>query len=200
MATNDLITVAEARAVVGIGAGDSKAAGLLPSFVTAVSDLLDDRVGPVVYATITEELHDGGGQFFLVKSPVQAVTQVVEYDSTTAATLTAETNSTKPDDGYLADLDVGTVWRRSGGADALFPAGRQNVLVTYVAGRYTTTATVGAQFKLAAELTLKNAWRTQEDSSGADGEFEFPQTNYPRFAIPNSVKDLLAAEWRAVEF
>jgi hypothetical protein len=43
-------------------------------------------------------------------------------------------------------------------------------------------------------------WRTQEDSSGAIGEFEYAQSNFPRFAVPNAVKDLLAHEWRAVEF
>lgn len=193
----DLLTLAEARAAVGKGANDSTQSDILQLFISGVSEALEDRVGPVVYSTITAELHSGGRPYIhLNKSPVQGVVQVVEYDTTTAGTLTAETNSTKPDAAYLVNLVNGRVSRRSGNANAYFAAGENNVLVTYVAGR-SVAGSIASKYKAAASLMLKNAWRSYEASAAQSGEFDFPNASFPRFIVPNAVKDMLADEWRA---
>jgi hypothetical protein len=173
----------------------------LANFVTGVSEALADRVGPIVYGTVTGELHDGGcSHVYLRQHPVQSVVQVVEYDETTAGTLTAETNAAKPEAGYLLEVESGRLFRRSGNADYPFVRGRSNVYVTYVAGRYSSTAAVGERYKAAAVLMLKNAWRAFEHNVASLNEFDVPQAAYPRFTVPNAVKDLLAREWRGVEF
>lgn len=197
MATDDLLTAAEARNFVGLGTADTTRGSLLAQYVTGASRALAARVGTIIYGTVTGELHSGGrGYVYLDHGPVAQVVTVVEYDSTTAATLTAETNSSKPTNAYHADLASGKVTRRDDNTTALFPAGLDNVYVTYVAGRFASTATVDDRFKTACGLILKNAWRAQEYGVGQVDEFTVPQASFPRFAIPNAVKEMLAEEWR----
>jgi len=201
VATNDVLTPTEARTALGIGAGDAKYETLLPIWITAVSTKLDSLVGPVVYSTITGELHSGGAShLYLKKSPVASVVSVVEYDSIAAGTLTASTNVSQPTAGFLVDTTAGKIVRRDGNANRIFPYGLDNIYVTYVAGRYANTAAVEARFKAGAELMLKNLWRTFENSAQNVNEFDVPRQNFPRFAVPNAVKDLLADEWRSVGF
>lgn len=196
MATDDLLTAAEARRFVGLGTADATRGTLLAQYVTAASRTLAKACGTIIYGTVTGELQSGGrGYVYVDEHPVAQVVQVVEYDSTTAATLTAETNATKPNDSYLADLTSGKILRRSGGAAALFPTGMDNVYVTYVAGRFASTATVDDRWKTACGLLLKNAWRSQEYGVGTVDEFDVPQASFPRFMVPNSVKELLGDEW-----
>lgn len=198
MATDDLLTEDEARRFLGIGMQDSSKSALLRSYITASSRLLTSRVGTIIYGTVTGELHDGGGPcVYLDNHPVQGVVTVVEYDGTTAATLTAETNASKPDTAYKADLDNGKITRRNGNSTTTFPTGIDNVYVTYVAGRAANTAAVDDRFKVGCGLILKHAWRAHEPVSVVDGDFDVPNPSFPRFAIPNAVRELLADDWRA---
>lgn len=201
MAANDLLGTLEAQYALGLGTLDATAASrkgtLLATAITAVSESIAEHYGTVIYGTVTGELHDGGRPYvYLDHQPVQGIVQVVEYDETTAATLTAESNTSKPADGYVVELANGRVGRRNGNADTNFPKGVNNVYVTYVAGRYASTATVGAKWKEAASLYLKSVWRAYEDAVGQVDEFDVPVAQFPRFAIPNAVKELLARERR----
>jgi hypothetical protein len=196
LATDDLLTAAEARRFVGLGTADATRGTLLAQYVTAASRALAKGCGTIIYGTVTGELQSGGRPYvYLDRHPVAQVVQVVEYDSTTPGTLTAETNASKPSESYVADLTSGKVTRRSGGATHLFPTGIDNVYVTYVAGRFASTATVDDRFKTACGLVLKNMWRAQEFANGSVDEFDVPQASFPRFTIPNSVKELLGDEW-----
>lgn len=196
MATDDLLTAAEARRFVGLGTADLNRGTLLAQYVTMASRALVTRVGTIVYATVTGELHSGGGpNVYLQHHPVKQVNQVVEYDNTTASTLTAESNSSKSSTGYVANLTNGRVTRRNDNVTANFPSGLDNVSITYVAGRVASTTDVDDRYKTACGLILKNAWRAQEMSMGSVDEFDVPQASFPRFAIPNAVKDMLADEW-----
>lgn len=201
MATHDLLGTIEASYHLGIGTADAataKTGTLLATAITAVSEALAEKCGTIIYGTVTGELHDGGQPYvYLDRHPVQGVVTVVEYDGTTASTLTAESNSSKPTDAYVADLDNGRIARRNENIDTIFPAGRNNVYVTYVAGRYSSTANVGSRFKEAAAITLKNWWRTYENAIANVSEYEIPSDSFPRFAIPNAAKQLLADEWRS---
>lgn len=193
----DLLTDTEARDAVGYGPADSNYADMLRLANTAVSKKLAEACGTIIYGTITAETYDGGRSYiYLRRSPIAQLTQIVEYDSTTAATLTAETNTSKPVSAYWLNTENGKIIRRSGGADAVFPIGRGNITVDYVCGRFTATATVDERFKLAASLTLKNAWRAWESAVVTVGEFDVPHASFPSFMIPNAVKALLGDEWR----
>lgn len=193
----DLLTLAEARMAAGIGNLDTSKQLLFDAAISAASDKLEQVVGPVIYGTVTGELHDGGGNLiYLKRTPVAQIVTLVEYNDTTAGTLTAETNAAKPADGYVLGTITGQVFRRSSNADALFPVGRANVYCTYVAGRCGTVTAVPDRYKIATGLILKNLWRAWEHSAVQLGEFEVPQAQFPTFAIPRAVKDMLADEWR----
>lgn len=174
----------------------------LPGWITAASRRLDKLIGPVVRRTITGEKHNGGVQrIFLQRFPNTSITNVTEYAGTTATVLTAETNALKPSDSYIVDdysADAtylsNIVYRRSGGADATFPVGRKNVEFTYAAGRFADTASVGEDFKKAVGLMLMNLWRSQQDGVGQVGEFDVPQSIFPTFAVPNSVRQMFDGE------
>lgn len=174
----------------------------LPRMVTAVSRRLDRLVGPIVQRTVTDEAHDGGWpSIFLRHHPNVSITTLTEYAGTVATVLTAETVGTVPVDAYRTTpyshdpaLLGNEVVRRSGGADARFPSGRGNVVVTYVAGRSATTAAVDDLYKEAAVLILKNHLRTRQPNIDAIGDLEDARPITPGFEIPNMVRELLEQE------
>lgn len=205
MATLDLLTLAEAKQELGIGPSDSSKDTLLARKITAVSQRLDQACGPIVKRTVTGEVVAGGAaDAWVALGPVYAWTSVTEYSGTVAQVLDPEDYDTQPAYGYVAErggtptsIYTGRLTRRSTGGTLLFPVGPEAVRVTYDAGRYADTATVAPLFKEAAAVMLQNAWRTQEAAVQAMGEFDVPAQNFPRFGIPNYVRDMLADEWLA---
>ena len=195
--TRDILTLAEARAAIDIGASDTSHDTVLAAVITAMSYRFDDEFGPVVVRTITSEAHDGGSDRVVLRyRPVSSVTTATEYDGTTAQVLTAETNSTKPDNAYLLERGgkSGILRRRSANADARFPSGRQNVVVTYVAGRFASTSVVDQRFKDAARVALVNRWQHYLTSVEGADEYDVPRSSFPTFAIPRFVVEMLDAE------
>lgn len=201
MATLDILSLTEAKQAVqktGTTAYDT----LLTAWITAMSLRMDRLVGPIVQRTITDEPHDGGWpEIFLRYHPLTSITSVTEYDGTTSRVLTAETPGVQPADAfktrrYSADpVYLGNeVRRRASGAAASFPAGEENVLVTYVPGRFATTSAVDERFKQAGRLMLKNAMRMIEDGTGQVGDYDVPVVAFPTFAVPNAVRDLFDGE------
>lgn len=167
--TLDVLTLAEAKIAINMAAAIVEHDTELAQQITAVSRVLDAEVGPVVQRTITDELQDGGGfEVNLRFWPATSITTVTEYSSGTAQVLTAETVSSLPANGYLAEpstrepsLLSGRIIRRSSGSDYPFPTGRRNVKVTYVAGRYAATAAVDARFKSCAGAVLRRLWKRE---------------------------------------
>lgn len=162
----DVLTFGEAKdALQQDRAGSTVNDDQVRQWITAVSRRIDELCGPVVVRTVTDETHNGGGSFIEPRNtPVSSVTSLIEYDGTSAATLTAESNSTKPTKGYLLDEDGGhycVIWRRGSNADAAFPPGRRNVVLTYEAGRYADTEDVHERFKLAAGAALRRLWHRE---------------------------------------
>lgn len=164
MATTDVLSAAEAERILNVS-DKPEAVG---RFVSAVSQQLDQLCGPVVVRTITAETHSGGVDVISLKyRPVSSVTTVTEYDGTVSTTLTAESNTAKATANYYLDADQGTIRRRYNGSDWVFPNGRGNVVVTYIAGRAANTAAVDAKFKAAAAMMLRNVW-IGEEASGSE--------------------------------
>jgi hypothetical protein len=207
----DIITVTEAAAAINQQSGPSvvslqgEAVALL---VTAVSARIDALAGPVVQRTVAGELHNGSdwahGNVYesisLRQVPVFSVLTVAEYSGAVATTLTAESNTSKPASSYSVDLATGKLYRRQSGSPACFPAGRQNIEVTYVAGRYGTTANVSSQFKQAASTLFAHWWRAEHGVGSRFGDIEptggITATGIPSFGMPRAVVDLLIDELR----
>lgn len=197
--TLDLVTLAEAKVSFNLATSNTTWDGELATLITAVSQRFDELCGPIVNRTVTAEKHDGGGWFIVLDyAPVYSLTTVTEYANTTATTLTAETNSSKTASNYLCDLPTGILHRRGGNIDRQFPWGRQNVEVTYTAGRYTTTGNVARRFKEAAQITLANIWRREQGGGTATfGGTSDSGFVVPGFAIPNAALELIKGDLRA---
>jgi hypothetical protein len=198
MATTDVLSTAEALAAVNLS---TESTGRLTLLVSAVSQQLDELCGPVVQRTITSESYDGGeDELYLLQRPVVSVTGVTEYRNTTAQALAAESNTSKTGYDYVLEEEWGVLRRRSSNQDAPFPAGRRNVVVTYVAGRATNTAAVDAKFKQAAAMMLRNLW-VSEAASGSEtiGAFTDQIAVNPLLGpgMLNKVAALLSGEMKA---
>lgn len=196
--TLDILTLDEAKASVNIPSATTTFDTELASYITAVSRRLDELAGAIVVRTITGELHSGGQSLITLRyRPVVSITSISEYAYTTATTLTAETNATKPAAGYLADLRWGDLRRRAGGGDSMFASGSGNVAVTYVAGRYANTGAVDPKYKQAAAIFFSHLWRLEQGAGTVTfGTFNGDGGLPPGygFAVPNRALELIAAD------
>lgn len=149
----DVLTAEEAEQAVNLPNNSPRQAAALEQAVTAVSRLLDDLCGPVVRRTITDELHYASGTDRIEPkyTPISSVTTATEYVSGTGTVLTAESVTAS---GTYLILD-NAIHRRTGFNGVNFSGA---VKLTYVAGRYATTATVDAKFKRAAAEILQGNW------------------------------------------
>lgn len=194
--TYDLLSLAEAKSALGLPAANPDLDTTVASYVTAVSRVLDENCGPLVQRTVTNETHSGNGSYAidLKQRPAATLTSCTEYQGTTAVSLTIETAGTAPADGVILDGDNGFLYRRSSGADWTWYPGRNNITVTYTAGRYANTAAVDARVKRAAGMLLRHLWAIDKGSGNMMfGEVEIP---IPMgYAIPNRVRETLSDFW-----
>lgn len=177
MATLDWITLE--AGIEAINASSTPALSLrVAQQITAISLIGDDLVGPVVRRTVTAERHHGGAVTVLLRRrPVSSVTTVREVSSPgTIDTLSAvawggsgdgyQTTTHEQDEALLS----GVVRRISAGSDYCWPAG-DSVEVTYVAGRYATTAAVGERYKEAAGAALRRLWKRESGAWAQSADF-----------------------------
>lgn len=200
----DLLTLSEAKRALNIEATDDDHDAELASFITAVSQAIDDRCGYVVKRTITATYSPDeymNGSLILTEAPASptadnSITTVTEYSSGTAQVLAAETVTTSTSYDYSFNPRTGIVSRRSTWAATNFAG--QNVVVVYVAGRYDDTASVAPKFKQAAAMMLKHLW-VAEQGVGGSAVFGASDlgTSVPGFSVPNAVLELLSDELRA---
>lgn len=188
----DVISLAEAKLALNIPGANVTQDGELSSYISAISLRLDRLVGPIVRRTITDEVHDGG-QYLLTTRyyPVDSIVSIVERQGTTAVTLAAENFAAPTANDYLLDLTTGIIRRCSGGSDYRFYAGRANVLVTYVAGRFADTASVDPRFKQAAAIMLTHLWRKEQGANPGPYQTSDAATMVPGWAVPRAVLGLL---------
>lgn len=202
--TYDVLTLEEAKEVLRIDEEDTVDDAIVERLVTAVSRRFDRFIGPTITRAVTSEIHDGGHcAIELQHGPVASIAAVLEYQSTSLVTLTPQTATSEPSEGWFGEryapdrtLYSGIIIRTVSGSRSHFWAGNGNVLVTYTAGRTSTTTAVDDRIKEAAAVTLRNWWRSYEMSSGNLGEFDVPTQAFPMFGIPNAARDMLADMWR----
>jgi hypothetical protein len=195
MATLDIVTADEVAAWLG----NPSDVDLMSNWISTVSNLFDQasKCGPVVQRTLTAETHSGGRSYIKLKNrPVASVSSVTEYNLTAAQTLAAESNTSKTANDYYADLDRGYIYRRTSGMDYMFPDGRGNVVVTYVAGRFADTASVSDQFKEAALVTIAFNWKNQQGTPNVTFPDGTTSSVGVPWAIPKAAIDILGDEYR----
>lgn len=207
--TLDVVALATAKDALRIRSGDTTKDVTLERLITGASRLLDRKVGPVVVRTVTAERHDGGATTIQLRHyPITSVTTIDEYasDGTVAASPILEPIDSRPTNAFQMEpwkgtgLGSGELTRRRGGADVRWTSGRQNIAVTYEAGRYATTAGITDQrYVEAAILILRNAWRAYQHGTVQVDEYEVPVETFPTFAVPKAVIDLLRDEWQGPE-
>ena len=193
MATLDWVTLTEAKTVLRLTsttANDTE----LTALITAVSQRLDQAVGPVVIRTVTAETYDGAWQPMLQLNywPVAAITTVVETTAVGASTTLTSAQ-------YLCDYEKGQLWRRTGNWDYGWYIGRENVAVTYTAGRFADTASVDGWWKQGAYMVLQQMWRSRQWAApgvAPTGDFQVPQVAYPAMSFPKAVVEWFGKEWR----
>jgi hypothetical protein len=192
--SSDLLTLSEAKTALAQDELISDNDTILATYIGAISRRLDEVCGPIVQRTLTDELYDGGSTIWLKYKPVVSVSSVIEYDGTTATTLTQQTNSVEPSEGYVLHKERGKLTRTVSGFPAYFEGGLQNIKVTYIAGRYTNTTTVAPLFKIAAQAFLAHVWKMNQGmGSNTYGDYD-GGISVVSFALPNRVKDLLGDE------
>jgi hypothetical protein len=172
----------------------------LEAYVSAISQKIDELVGPVVRRTVTgEQVNVGCGTWVhLRRRPVYSISSVTSYERGTATVLMAE--SLVAAGGYLAEVSdddptllSGRLQRRTSFYGDRWSTYGSRVVVTYVAGRYATTAAVaGSRYWQAAALTLKSVWRAEEATVTVEDDFYEPAGSVPGFLIPKAAVELLA--------
>lgn len=202
--TYDLLTLTEGKASLRIDPNDHYSDELLAGVITAVSRRLDLAIGPTVVRSVSGEAHQGGyPRVELRYAPVQAVGQIREFQGTNPVTLTEQTTTLEPNDGWYGEryapdpsLYSGIIVRTYSGYPARFWSGVGNVVCSYTAGRVASTSLVDSRIKEGAKLVLRNWWRLYEQSTAGFEEFEVPQSNFPTFALPRACCELLHDLWR----
>jgi len=193
--TYDLLTLDEAKRALNIPLADTAFDTELASYVTAVSQRLDDLCGPIIKRSVTAEQHDGQGIIWPDLQPVATIGAVTEYVSGTGTTLTAETLNAAGDYTLAhAGTHNSQLRRRTSWSDQPWSG---PVTISYVAGRFNSTADVSPKFKQAAAKTLAWLWKGDQGGGsvtfgGADDTSLFGLG----FALPNVVVELLALEAR----
>ena len=149
MAAEDLLTLQEAKDSLRVGDDDVVLDPELTRIVTAASRLIDTHFGAMVTRTVTAELHGNprSGMLRLRLSPVSSITTV-----TVDGTALSSSNYQVVKQGYDEWLA-----RTAGYQMVPWSSVRlQGIAVTYVAGRYATTALVPALVKEAAVAQVRH--------------------------------------------
>ena len=195
----DLLSLDDGKAAINMDSSNVEHNDELARHITAISRIVDEACGPVVIRTITDEVHhlDGAASaVYLDHYPVQSVTTVSEFTGGAVTALSAVAFGAVTS-GYYADLRAGVVARRMGGQPYAWPASAA-VQVTYVAGRYATTAAVDARFAAVGAAILRRLWKreagawAQSSTFFEDGDNQFG-SGFFRVARP-IIEEMLAGE------
>ena len=173
----DLITLAEAEEAVKAG-GTAPAAQLaqLPLFITAASNVIQspELAGPVLYEERTATFNGGRNILALPAAPATALTVTVGGTAWAAGTFTPDT---------AAGLVYGA-----------FPAGTQNVVVTYSVG---SMDAVPEQIKLACKKLVLHLWQSSRQGATRNAGDTIMIRGY---AVPYEVADLCGTHHKPLGF
>ena len=194
-----LISLAEAKAGLGITASSAAKDEDIRSVIAAATPIMEDIVGPILRTTRVETYDGGTSQINLLWSPLISITSIIEsYGSSYQRTLTAQdifAGGSSDAYGYSVDLTTGIVTRRATGVAMPFANGKRNIQVTYISGR----ATISGNILLATRRLIRHLWM-QEQQSFRPNVVAAPDPNLTvtpaGFAVPRSVVELCADSTR----
>lgn len=178
-----LLGLAECRKILGLGL-DTSRDELVREYLEAATELCEDHTGKSYRRQVFVDTFDGGDCSLLLRHiPVQSVTTVVESGITL-------TNGTGVD--WTLDQASGLLYRGPSLTFLPWRWGRQNIVVTTVAG----APTVGARIRQAVRVTLQHIWATQGGASGAPrratgasvDEYSYRTAG---FSLPHAAEELL---------
>lgn len=180
----------ETRDYLNIAIADPTANTELQRFIDAADPVIEDIVGPVTSASVTE-WHNGGRPYIVLRqNPVLSVGTVTEYTGATANVLTVATDpSAFGSWTYTFDPD-GILYRVTSAGSGFFAAGATNIQVQYTVGRNP----VPPNIKLAALELIRHLY--QSTQQGGRPQFGGASEDMPwapaGFAVPTRVIELLA--------
>lgn len=168
----DIVSVAEVKKQLNIPADDDSQDDELAAYIAAVTEVVEDIVGPVDPREVTET-HPGGTRTLILRlPPALSITSVTEDGSVLAAA------------DYTASLDSGVLYRAHGWWAP--------VTVVYQAGR----SSVPASVKLAAKELVMVNFRPQLGGDYSPFDTDAPGEGVPGevrlgFFVPNRARELL---------
>ena len=147
MAAADLVTLAEVKSWLNIGAGITTDDALLSGLITQISEWVDNYTGRNLFATAYTEVRDGlgGSRIHFRQWPVTAVSSVTVDGVAIPASPGAPTPGYVFSDKFLTLL---------GGYQ--FSRGRSNVVITFTAGYSVIPAEVVWAAKQLTALRYRN--------------------------------------------
>lgn len=184
MAATDVISLDEAMTAISMTGPGAQHGEQVSLFVSAVSELLDDLCGPIVIRTVTETIYTSGTSARLSQWPIDSITEITEAGTAVTASEAG---------GYVAQN--GLLVRHSSGLPTYWDG---TIVATYEAGRFATTATVAAKFKLAAQEIIAREWPQYASAwSRGGGVFDAPEGGIGFFrSVEPVVSQWLAHERR----
>lgn len=183
--TDPIVDLADLKEFIGIT--DTKRDGVLQWYLDAASRWATYVSDAIVPETFENEVHSGGGPtIVLYNTPILTVDSIIEYVGTTAYTLTQSEAGTNETYGYSIDNpSAGIISRRWSGFVGSFIGGRNNIVVTYMAGFETIPADIAVAVMSDIQV-LYNVTAQGRRQNAADREQfseNLPLNAFPRLAM-----------------
>jgi len=189
-----IISLADARAALGIQAANTTKDEDLRAFLAAATPIMEDLCGPLLRKTRVETYDGGTSQINLLFAPLLSITSITEsYGASYVRAITAQdifSGGSLDTFGYSVDLVTGIVTRRAAGVAINFATGKRNVQITYVSGR----AVIGGNILLATRLLVRHLWLLsgQQGNRPQMGAPDTSMTTTPSgFAVPRAVVEMV---------
>jgi hypothetical protein len=166
--TNGLITLADAKAQLGIATGTTTYDADIELYVEAATPIVEAITGPMVQASRTFTLNGGSSVLALP----------VKFTSVTSVTVGGVATTS-----YDADPLSGLIYSETGA----FASGIQNVVVVVAVG----SATIPSNVKLAARELVRHWWQTSRQANRPGTAEQVAQQPLP-LGVSRRIGELLA--------
>lgn len=171
-----LVTLDEALGALRIP-GTTAEVELVERLVAAVSERLDEIIGPTVARSISKRW-DMSAYTRAIAGPLMSLTSVEDAGNPVNTSSVISLNSSDFSEVLLV---------KSSGEWWLGPTE-----ITWQAGRVSSTVEVPARIKEACLLTVRHLWRSVLGERTQVQDFEVPESFFPRWAFPTAALDLVS--------
>lgn len=170
-----LITLADAKASLGIPTGTTTNDSDIEKYVMAATPVIENITGPLIARSITCT-RDGGGGVIILGVPFNTVTSLVESGVTVT--------------DYVADARAGLIYAGTTATQRTFKDGLSNVVATVTVG----SATIPQNVQLAARELVRHWWQQGRQGNRPGFGNEFTDSPAVSFGVPTRrLQELLSA-------